>query len=66
MSKGKLGYFNPKKPQEGRITDIGPNHYRPDAASCYQEELREMGFHTGYWSPVSWCMFPRQVKRLLP
>lgn len=27
MSKGKLGYFDPKKPQEGRITDIGPNHF---------------------------------------
>ena len=27
MSKERLGYFNPKKPQEGRITDIGPNHY---------------------------------------
>ena len=27
MSKGNLGYFNPKKPQEGRITDIGPNHF---------------------------------------
>jgi sulfite reductase beta subunit len=27
MSKGRLGYFDPKKPQEGRITDIGPSHY---------------------------------------
>lgn len=27
MSKGRLGYFDPKKPQEGRITDIGPVHY---------------------------------------
>ena len=27
MSKGKLGYFNPQKPMEGRITDIGPCHY---------------------------------------
>jgi sulfite reductase beta subunit len=27
MSKGKLGYFNPKKPQENRITDIGPQRY---------------------------------------
>ncbi len=27
MSKGKFGYFNPKKPLEDRITDIGPNRY---------------------------------------
>ena len=27
MSKGKLGYYNPKKPMENRITDIGPCHY---------------------------------------
>jgi sulfite reductase beta subunit len=27
MSKARLGYFDPKKPQEGRITDIGPSHY---------------------------------------
>lgn len=24
MSKGKFGYYNPEKPQEGRITDVGP------------------------------------------
>ncbi|NWF76061.1 MAG: dissimilatory-type sulfite reductase subunit beta [Nitrospirae bacterium] len=28
MSKGRLGYYNPQKPQEGRITDIGPAHYK--------------------------------------
>src|SRR4030042_363538 len=27
MSKGKLGYYDPKKPQENRITDIGPNRF---------------------------------------
>jgi sulfite reductase beta subunit len=27
MSKGRFGYFDPKKQQEGRITDIGPSHY---------------------------------------
>ena len=27
MSKGKLGYFNPKKPMENRITDCGPQRY---------------------------------------
>ncbi|MFZ5907910.1 MAG: dissimilatory-type sulfite reductase subunit beta [Nitrospirota bacterium] len=27
MSKGRFGYFNPEKQQEGRITDIGPSHY---------------------------------------
>jgi dissimilatory sulfite reductase beta subunit len=28
MSKERLGYFNPQKPQEGRITDIGPSHFK--------------------------------------
>ena len=27
MSLGKLGYYNPDKPMESRITDIGPPHY---------------------------------------
>jgi len=27
MSLGKLGYYNPDKPMENRITDIGPPHY---------------------------------------
>lgn len=27
MSKGKFGYYNPEKPLENRITDIGPPHY---------------------------------------
>ncbi len=27
MSKGKFGYYNPQKPQENRITDVGPVHY---------------------------------------
>ncbi len=27
MSKGKFGYYNPEKPQENRITDVGPIHY---------------------------------------
>jgi len=27
MSKGKFGYFDPKKPLENRITDIGPQHF---------------------------------------
>lgn len=27
MSLGKLGYYNPDKPMEGRITDVGPRHY---------------------------------------
>jgi sulfite reductase beta subunit len=27
MSKERLGYYDPKKPQEGRITDIGPSHF---------------------------------------
>ncbi|MCD6319338.1 MAG: dissimilatory-type sulfite reductase subunit beta [Candidatus Desulfofervidaceae bacterium] len=27
MSLGKLGYYNPEKPLENRITDIGPPHY---------------------------------------
>jgi len=27
MSKGKLGYFDPKKPLANRITDIGPNRF---------------------------------------
>ncbi len=28
MSKGKTGYFNPEKPKEGRITDVGPVYYK--------------------------------------
>ena len=27
MSKGKYGYYDPEKPLENRITDIGPPHY---------------------------------------
>jgi len=27
MSKGKFGHFDPKKPLENRISDIGPAHY---------------------------------------
>ncbi len=27
MSKGKLGYYDPKKPLENRITDIGPQRF---------------------------------------
>lgn len=27
MSKGKFGYYNPEKPLEDRISDVGPPHY---------------------------------------
>lgn len=27
MSLGKFGHYNPDKPMEGRITDVGPRHY---------------------------------------
>ncbi len=27
MSLGKFGHYNPDKPMEGRVTDVGPRHY---------------------------------------
>ena len=50
MSKGRFGYFDPKKPLANRITDIGPHRFEQLMPPVIRKNYGKW-LLTEYWNP---------------
>lgn len=65
LSQERLGKYNPEKPTENRITDIGPRHFWDFFPLLFKRTMGN-GCTTTSWNRGSWSTSLKRETRFLP